>query len=1062
VAGEEVDRQSIAEFLYGILTSSQDEIAQFEAIQEVLVTFTRSNVGQLRHLAQKLSRFDKGSIPTPSRRRMDASAVERNMDQEFGHDMSFVYPLDQPLIPPARVAPKAVKEDSLDDRQESFFIAARKMVAGDFKSTASSSSSKAPVDKGKAANLCWFRDQCEIQLVNLAQNGGGVSLEVNELMAQVLETLESKKDVELQDALCQLLGFEALDFISSLLEKQSQLLQEWSELQQQAQRRLEETGKGRGAGDPPPKRGGIQAPGPSVVINSQRQKQEAKAKQKEAKRGHQGGEQNLALAALQLLASIEAGEDTDQWALQKETKPASSSKPNVHQSHFSGMGLKVTLPEGTTKKVENGYEKVVVPPNPPFDPEASKVKFIEISELPKWAQVAFKGTKKLNTIQSIVFNAAFGRSRNLLICAPTGAGKTNIAVLTILRLIGQHMDAAGGVGRDFKVVYMAPMKALVAEVVEKFQQRLGPLGIMVAEMTGDMSLTKKELEQVHVIVTVPEKWDVMTRNTVATGGANDDGLQKLVQLIIIDEVHLLNEDRGAIIETNVARSLRYQELSGQPVRLVALSATLPNYADVASFLRVDDENLFYFDASYRPIPLEMTFLGITEKDQFKRSAKFNEVAYEAALEQVRKGHQCMVFVHSRVDTYKTAAEFQRLATDRCDTSYFEKACEVPNWRRHKDECQKSRNSQVRNLFDMGLGMHHAGMLRADRTLSEKMFLDGAIRILFCTATLAWGVNLPARAVIIKGTNIYDASAGGFKDLGILDVQQIFGRAGRPGFDTEGSAMLITEHGKLNQYLRQLLHQTPIESKFNENMTNSLNAEIAIGAVTCEKDAADWLRYTYLYVRFFRTPQMYGITEQDYAADPTLEKKRREMVNDAAMSLNKARLVRVDNNKNYNPTDLGRVASRFYIDWQTAEAFSLGPVKGMSDEKILALFGKAAEFTQLKVRDDEIAELEANMADQETCPINVLGGATNVYGKVSILLQTYLSRRYIATFSLVSDCNYVLANASRLFRALFEITMTRVSNMSEMSDRLLEWCKMWISASGRVNTCFATFAIHLPL
>merc|ERR1719215_1076353 len=98
---------------------------------------------------------------------------------------------------------------------------------------------------------------------------------------------------------------------------------------------------------------------------------------------------------------------------------------------------------------------------------------------------------ELNTIQSIVFNAAFGRSQNLLICAPTGAGKTNIAILTILRLIGQHMDAAGGIGRDFKVIYMAPMKALVAEIAEKFAKRLGPLGVMVAELTGDMSLTKK-------------------------------------------------------------------------------------------------------------------------------------------------------------------------------------------------------------------------------------------------------------------------------------------------------------------------------------------------------------------------------------------------------------------------------------------------------------------------------------------------------------------------------------------------------------------------------------------
>merc|ERR1719424_614936 len=131
-------------------------------------------------------------------------------------------------------------------------------------------------------------------------------------------------------------------------------------------------------------------------------------------------------------------------------------------------------------------------------------------------------------------------------------------------------------------------------------------------------------------------------------------------------------------------------------------------------------------------------------------------------------------------------------------------------------------------------MHHAGMLRADRTLTEKMFLDGAIRILCCTATLAWGVNLPARTVIIKGTSIFDSSSGGFKDLGILDVQQIFGRAGRPGYDTKGNATLITSHDKLNNYLRLLLHQMPIESKLLENMANSLNAEIVMGNISSEK------------------------------------------------------------------------------------------------------------------------------------------------------------------------------------------------------------------------------------
>lgn len=92
---------------------------------------------------------------------------------------------------------------------------------------------------------------------------------------------------------------------------------------------------------------------------------------------------------------------------------------------------------------------------------------------------------------------------------------------------------------------------------------------------------------------------------------------------------------------------------------------------------------------------------------------------------------------------------------------------------------QSRNNQIKDIFEYGFGVHHAGMLRKDRTLVEGMFREGQINVLCSTSTLAWGVNLPAYAVIIKGTKVYDSQAGAYKDIGVFDVQQIFGRAGRP-------------------------------------------------------------------------------------------------------------------------------------------------------------------------------------------------------------------------------------------------------------------------------------------
>jgi len=178
----------------------------------------------------------------------------------------------------------------------------------------------------------------------------------------------------------------------------------------------------------------------------------------------------------------------------------------------------------------------------------------------------------------------------MLICAPTGAGKTDVALLTILNLIGQYSTPSpiesplatnySIAKSDFKIVYVAPMKALAAEIVVKMGKRLQWLGISVRELTGDMQLTKDEIQRTQIIVTTPEKWDVVTRKS--TG---DTELAQKVRLLIVDEVHILHEERGAVIESIIARTLRQVETSQTLIRIVGLSATLPNFIDVSDFLR---------------------------------------------------------------------------------------------------------------------------------------------------------------------------------------------------------------------------------------------------------------------------------------------------------------------------------------------------------------------------------------------------------------------------------------------------------------------------------------------
>ena len=117
----------------------------------------------------------------------------------------------------------------------------------------------------------------------------------------------------------------------------------------------------------------------------------------------------------------------------------------------------------------------------------------------------------------------------------------------------------------------------------------------------------------QMIVTTPEKWDVVTRK-----GTGDTGLAQLVKLLIIDEVHLLQDERGPVIEVLVSRTLRLVESSQSMIRIVGLSATLPSYVDVANFLRVNvNSGLFYFDGSYRPVPLMTKYAGIKSKKNFR-------------------------------------------------------------------------------------------------------------------------------------------------------------------------------------------------------------------------------------------------------------------------------------------------------------------------------------------------------------------------------------------------------------------------------------------------------------
>ncbi|KAF8165208.1 Sec63 Brl domain-containing protein [Crassisporium funariophilum] len=711
-----------------------------------------------------------------------------------------------------------------------------------------------------------------------------------------------------------------------------------------------------------------------------------------------------------------------------EVLPHVYSSTSMAQGNLvSQYGTKYMLPMGTVRQTYEEYEEVIIPPAKPIPPMTAE-RLISVSELDPLVKGSFSGYASLNRIQSIVYPTAYGSNENLLICAPTGAGKTDVAMLAILRVIDQHRFSSStasithirqSINRDaFKIIYVAPMKALASEIVRKLGKRLQWLSIEVRELTGDMQLSRAEIAKTQVIVTTPEKWDVVTRKPTGEGE-----LASSLKLLIIDEVHLLNEGRGAVIETIVARTLRQVESSQSMIRIVGLSATLPNYKDVAEFLCVSPyKGLFYFDSSFRPIPLEQHFLGIKGKSGSLQSRKnLDQVTFQKVSELVAVGHQVMVFVHARKETVKAATSLREMSVLEGNVDDF--SCEEnPQWSFYRQKIGESRNKEMKTLFDKGFGIHHAGMLRSDRNMMERMFEAKAIKVLCCTATLAWGVNLPAHAVIIKGTQVYDSSIGKFVDLSVLDVLQVFGRAGRPGFETSGEGYICTTEDKLTHYLEAITSQVPIESQFQAGMIDALNAEISLGTVSNTGDAVQWLGYTYLFVRMRMNPFVYGIVRDSVGDDPQLGGKRKELVTIAGQKLASTKMITFDRQYGgFYVTDLGRIAAKYYIRYTSIEIFNKEFRPKMSEADVLAMLSMSTEFDQLQVRESEVKELESIM---ECVPCDVKGGTDTTRGKVNILLQGFISRVVVDDFALVSDMAYVAQNGGRIVRALLEIAISK--------------------------------------
>ena len=229
----------------------------------------------------------------------------------------------------------------------------------------------------------------------------------------------------------------------------------------------------------------------------------------------------------------------------------------------------------------------------------------------------------------------------------------------------------------------------------------------------------------------------------------------------------------------------------------------------------------------------------------------NEICYEKVKEQVAPEdgprEQVLVFVHSRKETAKTARALIERAMELDEPEVFLRD-DAATREMLLTEAETADSADLQELLPQGFGIHHAGLSRDDRNLVEDLFANGRISVLFSTSTLAWGVNLPAHCVVIKGTQVYSPEQGRWIELSYLDMMQMLGRAGRPQFDTRGEGVILTGHSELQYYLSLMNEQLPVESQLIKRLPDQLNAEVVLGNVQSVAEAVQWLGYSYLYVR----------------------------------------------------------------------------------------------------------------------------------------------------------------------------------------------------------------------
>ena len=389
--------------------------------------------------------------------------------------------------------------------------------------------------------------------------------------------------------------------------------------------------------------------------------------------------------------------------------------------------------------------------------------------------------------------------KSLLVSAPTASGKTLIAMIAMIN----HLFNKNGI-----IVYLSPLRALASEKFSEFK-KLESIDfgrrIKTKISTGDFDEADRKLEKSDIIILTNEKMDSIIRH-----GA--DWIDK-VSLVIADEVHLLSDqERGPTLEIVLTKL----KLLAQKPQILALSATVTNANEISSWIGCD-----LVENEWRPVPLwEGVYDGGTVTMQngknFDIETSMRGPSVDLGIDSIKDGGQTILFAETRARSVALAAK----AADVVGKSLAENEKEELDKTSQKILQENEHTDLIKNLASLmkkGVAFHHAGLNQQCREVVESEFRSGKIKLLAATPTLAAGVNLPARRVVISSINRYDTKFGVNKPISVLEYKQLCGRAGRPQYDTFGEAIIVgnSNRSELIEYYVNGIPE-PISSKLTDD------------------------------------------------------------------------------------------------------------------------------------------------------------------------------------------------------------------------------------------------------